>query len=80
MRGLLIKYAVLYSKAGYAPAAAILCRWLEDMRRPRVEINPARVLDAVQEELAYAGAPTWLFNSLLWHLAEMREKVQAGHR
>jgi len=74
VKRLLIQYTVLYSKAGYAPAAAVLCRWLQG------DCTPPQALDAVQEELAYAGAPAWLYNSLVWHLAEMHEKVQTGQR
>jgi len=73
MKALLIQYVILYSKAGYAPAASILLKRIDT-----AYTNLPTILSALQNELAYAGAPTWLFNSLVWHLAELYERMQAG--
>jgi len=73
MKALLIQYIILYSKAGYAPAASILLKRIDT-----AYTDLPTILDKLQEELAYSGAPTWLFNSLVWHIAERDERMQAG--
>ena len=74
MRALLIQYTVLYSKMGYAVAASVLAEYLRGGMQLYTWLE---VLAQVENELAYAGAPAWLFNSLVWHLAERDERMHA---
>ena len=75
MKALLIQYTVLYSKMGYSVAASVLAEYLRGGMQLYTWLE---VLDQVQNELAYAGAPAWLYESLMWHIAEHTERMQAN--
>jgi len=70
MNALYIKYIVLFSKMGCSSAASLLARPASYGSYPPIT---APLLSSIQDELAYVGAPTWLFNSLVWHVAEMSQ-------
>ena len=75
MRALLIQYTVLYSKMGYSVAASVLAEYLRGGMQLYTWLE---VLAQVENELAYAGAPAWLYESLIWHIAELHETMHAG--
>ena len=76
MKALLIQYIVLYSKMGYTQPASLIARYLEQgLPLPEYQW---RMLDRIQETLAYEGAPAWLYESLIWHVAELHEMRRAG--
>ena len=76
MRALLIQYIVLYSKMGYTQPASLIASYLRDgLPSPEFQWH---MLERIQETLAYEGAPAWLYESLMWHIAELHEKMHAG--
>jgi len=72
MKALLIQYTVLYSKAGYSVAAMYCSQAATD------GLRLDDLLHIIRDELAYAGAPTWLYNSLKYHAGQLVRKSTAS--